>query len=191
MVHVDAPAGGRAYCIDTTEVTNAQYAAFLASAPSTATQPAPCTSNSDFTPGAWPRPADDADVPVTQVDWCDARAFCEWAGKRLCALTDGTTAGGESDERNTTRSEWAHVCAAGEVMDCSSDLVAVRSRPCCQSDGAYDLGGNAEEWTGTCSMMFGSAQCVTHDGTRCDSTRGRDQDTTRSELGFRCCADPT
>lgn len=190
MVHVEGPRDGRAYCIDTTEVTNAQYEAFLASIPDPADQPIECAgSNSSFTPDRWPRPTDRSDEPVRDVDWCDARAFCAWAGKRLCSLTDGTTVGGSDDERDPNRSEWVHACSAGDVtiVDCGVGIETVASRPCCQANGVYDLIGNVDEWTGTCS----GEDCIVHRSFQCDSTSSREKHDHDSDLGFRCCADPT
>jgi hypothetical protein len=96
MVEVTS-ASGR-YCIDSTEVTNAHYAAFLAMSP---------------TPSSgWPAPVDQGRHPVTFVDWCDAFAFCRWAGKRLCGkIGDGANA--PADLANAAKSQWFNACTAG------------------------------------------------------------------------------
>src|SRR5262249_20215926 len=52
MVSVPVPGGMTRYCIDSTEVTPAAYAAFLATNPSTMTLPASCSSKMSFVPGA-------------------------------------------------------------------------------------------------------------------------------------------
>ena len=68
--------------VDTTPVTNAQYAAFLAS-----THYAPTDTHNwlrDWAPGSPPTvPPGWDSKPVTWVDLKDARAFCAAAGKRL------------------------------------------------------------------------------------------------------------
>jgi hypothetical protein len=86
MVIVDA--GGLSFCIDSTEVTNAEYDTFLSATDGGSVEAGifdggladGCDSNLTFARIT----ADPATFPVDQVDWCDAYAFCKWAGKRLC-----------------------------------------------------------------------------------------------------------
>ena len=62
-----------AYWMDAKEVSHAEYAKFVASAGHPA-------------PRHWMQgemPPERADHPVYNVDWHDAKAYCEWAGKRL------------------------------------------------------------------------------------------------------------
>lgn len=66
-IHLDA------FQIDAREVTIAQYAAFVAAAKHRA-------------PYNWPEgkpPAGRASYAINAIDWNDAKAYCEWAGKRL------------------------------------------------------------------------------------------------------------
>lgn len=120
------PTNAGPFCIDSTEVTHAQYAAFLA-APVKPTSPAAaCASNVEFDPlkqidGAgqcpWGNPTNGAwkiqpDWPVSCVDWCDAWSFCNWAGKKLCgALDGGSNAFGAGDDPK--KSQWFHACSNG------------------------------------------------------------------------------
>lgn len=88
--------------IDPTEVSTAQYAAWLAtSPPSPPASDAACAWNTSYMPGdAAPSGAqsdcktngydfatmlrDKPDHPVACIDWCDAEAYCASQGKRLC-----------------------------------------------------------------------------------------------------------
>jgi formylglycine-generating enzyme required for sulfatase activity len=164
------------FCIDTTEVTVAQYRAFLeATQGNTSGQPAVCAWNGSYLPQlGWPPDAGSEALPVVGVDWCDALAFCAWAGKRLC----GAIGGGEvfnTPERKTnpTVDQWYHACSHGfrlypygdmyEPDWCNtSDLdaggrVAVGSLRKCVGghDGLFDMVGNVDEWEDSCDSDGG------------------------------------
>jgi sulfatase modifying factor 1 len=156
-------------CIDTTEVTNAEYLAFLTDVGADAGgEPAPCTWNTDYTPaGVWPREAGTGSDPVAQVNWCDAFMFCKWAGKRLCGLTSGGSV--PYDETNLTSDQWYAACSATGAYSypygtaynanaCNGDepdgghVVAVGSNPECVGGypGIFDMSGNVAEWEDAC-----------------------------------------
>ncbi len=183
------PPSGSPFCVDATEVTNAQYRDFLAAA---TTPPACPVPNATLEPDEWPRPAVEDDLPVDRVDWCDAAAFCAWAGKRLCgALGGGSTAGDRDAERDPMRSEWSYACTAGgtRLSFCPSDGDApAGSRDCCEVMGIHDLAGGVEEWVASCDA---SGDCLAHEGTSCSNMGSNAVDDTWRELGFRCCADPS
>lgn len=76
------------FCIDATEVTVEAYNQFIAATDKPA-QEGPCAWNDDF--GRTSNAA--GELPMVRVDWCDARAFCQWAGKRLCGRLTPDDAG--------------------------------------------------------------------------------------------------
>lgn len=177
------------YCIDRTEVTRAQYAAFLFAG--VTTQPSYCAFNTSFEVVAT---ADE--LPMTSVDWCDAYAFCAWAGKRLC-----------------TQSEWRGGCAPvgqkypygsayelGRCNDLRADSggpVPVGSLKCESALGVEDMLGNVWEWIGDCAGSTGEGDpCSFSNGGAwshqydCDQTAsGFTRRDKAADLGFRCCSD--
>jgi formylglycine-generating enzyme required for sulfatase activity len=115
------------FCIDSTEVTRAQYRAWLETSPSLEGQHERCQLWKDsFTPtdfcGEHPDiQCPDDDCPQHCVDWCDAYAFCKAAGKRLCGKTsggviDGWWTGYEellTDANDANVSQWYNACSSG------------------------------------------------------------------------------
>src|SRR5262249_50447088 len=106
--------GGGSYCIDGTEVTYTQYLVFYHANPVIMGLPVAC-NNHVYTPsGAWPPGPTQLNNPVAYVDWCDAVAYCTYAGKHLC----GKISGGSNDDPNSdpmvyasaTQSEWYNAC---------------------------------------------------------------------------------
>jgi formylglycine-generating enzyme required for sulfatase activity len=154
------------FCIDSTEVTNAQYAEFLRAGDGGAIDPR-CRWKTSHTPAkSWPPAPGDESLPVVEVDWCDAYAFCAWAGKRLCgALGGGSVATGDST--NATRSQWMYACTGGGASKyaygddnykpgvCDTNGVGrvdAGSLLGCQGGypGIFDMSGNVEEWEDSC-----------------------------------------
>ncbi len=170
---------GSAGCIDSTEVTSTQYAAFLL-AVGIPGQPAECMWNVSLVPdntgaclGAYD-PVAKPDNPVSCVDWCDAHAYCAWAGKRLC----GAIGGGPSDFTATpsTTSAWASACTGGGAHAnpygdsfapgaCNSpNLMTGATAPVGSYDkcvggypGLFDMAGNVGEWEDACRTNDGGA----------------------------------
>jgi formylglycine-generating enzyme required for sulfatase activity len=158
-----------AFCIDSTEVTSDQYAEFINSSPQIAGQPVECAWNAKYTPETeWPI-KDAGELPMSWVDWCDAYAYCAWAGKRLC----GKIGGGPNpyDASALTQSEWYFACSGGgqrtfpygtdfQLSACAvteagpgeAGAEKVGSRSACVGgfEGLFDLSGNVAEWEDSC-----------------------------------------
>lgn len=157
-------------CIDSTEVTVGEYRAFFAGVDAGALAPIPaCTWSTDFTPtGGMPSASKNA-FPITHVNWCQAYAFCSWAGKSLCGTPDGGDVpfGSYGDP---AKSVWMNACSAGGarsypygptyeagacnlvVGDATAPIAPVASFPGCVGSlpGLYDMIGNISEWELAC-----------------------------------------
>lgn len=173
MVRVPATSDAGSFCVDSTEVTNGQYKAFLGAQepPPSGSQIADCAWNTTYRPPGWTGTELD-DHPVAYVDWCDAYGFCRWAGKRLCGAVGGgaldfNTGGG------SLASEWFVACSRGGALTfpygatydpqaCVGDAydagaqstpVAVGSAPGCEGGypGLFDMSGNVSEFLDSCS----------------------------------------
>ncbi len=200
-----------AFCIDSTEVSVAQYDVFLAAVAGDAgPKPLGCPAGASL---GMPS-LNVVDDPATGMDWCSAYAYCRWAGKRLC----GRIGGGRLDlglATQRTLSEWYQACAGlgsdeypygatympGACNDKQLDAggaVRVGSLPLCQRAGVFDLAGNAEEWSDICEDTDGSTtpKCAImgdsyiDDQSKCGYGFTTGVDTSSSNIGFRCCATP-
>ncbi len=204
MSRIDVP-GGTCLWIDSTEVTVEQYRTWLEAA---------SEGNIDWEPTwcAWKtsrsNPIDTQDdscvaelfpfdsqpfaarKPMRCVDFCDAEAFCEWAGKHLCY--DYSALGTQGPRNNaeewqlacsngfTSRFPWGNAaesgCNVGQTRDdcvgpdgtCGPSLVG-DSRSCVNEHGVVDLLGNVAEWVFSCNFVdphapAGPTGCMTRGG---------------------------
>jgi formylglycine-generating enzyme required for sulfatase activity len=134
------------------------------------------------------------------VDWCDAFAYCAWAGKRLC----GKIGGGPSpfgSPADPSVSQWFRACSAGGAktypygdqfngMACVGDQYdgqpgyqmgsdtaqEVGSAQSCQGGypGVFDLSGNVREWVDSCETTNGdSDKCYRRGGGFKDNAMGQ------------------
>ena len=208
-----------AFCIDRTEVSNGAYRAFLATKPDVHKQAPYCAFNVDFdfdlgVDVCKSRKSEDS-FPATCVDWCDAKAFCEHIGKRLCGKIHG---GPLPDEgyKDATQSEWFDACSKGGELEYptgSFDASQCRGsgmtpRPirgsmgeACEGgySGLENMSGNVREWEDSCAAAVGpDDRCLTRGGAfdssgdaadlRCDTHDQRERSDTDVTIGFRCCS---
>jgi formylglycine-generating enzyme required for sulfatase activity len=112
------------------------------------------------------------------VDWCDAAAYCQAQGKRLCGKVGGG-ANPYSEYNNAIHSQWFNACSSGGLHDypygdayqdktCNGyDLDYALTTPAmsmvsCNSPesgflGVFDLSGNVREWEDSCDSYAGPA----------------------------------
>jgi len=191
--------GADSFCIDSTEVTNEQYRAYLqATGGVPSGMPGVCTFKTTHLPPSpgWPPADSHLSDPVASVDWCDALAYCLWAGKTLCGKPRGG-AHATADMNEPQKSAWFHACSKngersypygveydgsgcnGEGSPASAGVGTFAS---CEGgySALFDMSGNLEEWTDSCES----------DATGADDgclARGGNFDSTSSEL-LRCAA---
>lgn len=158
------------FCVDSTEVTVAEYTAYLAAkGGDTSGQPPECSAwNNSLVPGGWP-PAGPDTQPVVNLNWCQAYMYCAWAGKHLCGALDG----GPADPNlwyDSTASQWFKVCSHNndglhaypygnsfQPTTCNGkdDGIghAVPSLATCVGGypGVFDMSGNVLEWENSCN----------------------------------------
>jgi sulfatase modifying factor 1 len=211
MVLVPGYQGGPSFCIDSTEVTDSQYVAFL-SASDAGAQPSYCAFNSGFIPSGGAPPSDD--FPVVFVNWCDAYAYCAWAGKRLCGgIGGGSVRYQASDGSDPTKDQWYAACSQDGMLQypygmtsqpgyCdvppSGGRVQVGAFTLCVGGypGMFDMVGNVQEWEDSCSDTMGSMDsCVLRGGSFLNPNNANcphyqlviQRDFENDDIGFRCC----
>jgi formylglycine-generating enzyme required for sulfatase activity len=204
------------FCIDTTEVTRGQFLEFLA-APTedrNAAKPADCAWNT--TDPTINTTSDLRGLPVDDVNFCDAMAYCAWANKRLCGKIGGGPNAPE-DFNNQAKSEWFSVCSpdgvqtypygkdyiAARCFTLEATLEATGSRTGCAGTAkpyseVFDLSGNVFEWENSCtaSPKSTTTRCRTRGGGNMSGTTATcakddltNVDTRLAGFGFRCCRD--
>lgn len=206
--------------IDAFEVTRGHYYHFTAevAAPPTGLPPACNWKTSYVHDFAEHAPEyDDFDVPVAWVDWCDAWAYCNHVGRRLCGkVGGGATPIADFDKAGS--SQWMRACTGpsmtyfpygadpqpGYCHDQTGprEPQPVGSFPMCEGGypDVFDLSGSLSEWEDSCQAATGKADaCRLRGG---DLASGEDlvsnmacsvngtsrRDSTGSTVGFRCCS---
>lgn len=128
------------FYIDKTEVTNQQFAEFVRQR---RRQPPTHWMGGQYAPG-------EANIPVVNVSWYDARDYCEWANKRLPTEEEWEFAArGRENLLYPYGNQWKpNFSNAGETG--LQKPQAVGSYPDGASPfGVLDMAGNVAEWLGT------------------------------------------
>ena len=197
---VQVPGGG--FCIDSTEVTNTEYAEFVTAVSMGASIAMPangthCAWNGSIAPktsgdGCTPSTTDTTmhpDWPVTCVTWCDAYAYCAWAGKRICGAVDGELVQECYATVINPTNEWYEACSANgtrtypygssyvkgacntkDLYDAGFAVANVEAFDACVGgySNLYDMGGNVEEWFDSCQDLGeGGANDSCHESGDC------------------------
>jgi len=189
------------FCIDSTEVSRKHYAAFLeAKKDDLKGQPDICEFNKTFDP-VIDHPDSSGDCkeqenylapkkpenPITCVNWCQAQAYCAWAGKRLCGRLDGVNmVKVDKDPEKYEDTEWSYVCSQGgttkfaygdvfeenrcrwtnELKDISGNFPVSEKTECRGQANPWsevmNLGGGAFEWGGSCLEYNKDISCQVH-----------------------------
>jgi serine/threonine-protein kinase len=125
------------FFLDKTEVTNKQYAEFISA---TGYGPPPDWVNKSYKVGT-------GDLPVVNVTWADARAYAEWAHKRLPTEVEWEYAARGTDGR---KYPWGDEWIGGNAYTKESGLTTLQpagsARRGASPFGVLDMSGNAWEW---------------------------------------------
>jgi formylglycine-generating enzyme required for sulfatase activity len=125
--------------------------------------------------------------PLTQVTWSQAAQYCKDSGKRLCKDSEWMAACegpqklkygyGQKYRKDRCQTEGKYFVKSGTFPDCHSVY------------GAFDMVGNAGEWTsGGGVVTFGGSWDDDHSA-HCTAWQTRSIDKQYNDAGFRCCLD--
>ncbi len=203
------------FYVDSHEVTALDYATFVKAVgeAGVADQAPVCVWNLSFERGPNAVPAAEATTdPVTGVDFCDAAAYCAWAGKRLCGKVGGGSLG-LAELADATKSQWFAACggpsaqlypyggshkdaACNDASAGTGKVAPVASFEKCAGfyPGVFDMLGNVAEWVDACDGKLGQTDgCETIGGNfattpTCSSSGLKHRSEQPPGVGFRCCS---
>lgn len=140
---------------------------------------------------AYEFPNEPRQPPRTSVSWEEASALCARQGKRLCARQELLLACQGPSE---WRYPYGPVHQTGHCQDASNALARGHDHPGCRSWwGAYNLVGNAWEWTstkvGNAYWAFGGYHGEGPEASCLEAKRSFFPQNRYSSVGFRCCED--
>jgi len=191
---VRVPYGDGGFCIDSTEVTTTEYAAFLDAVSKGATIVTPpggvcnwntsvAASTTGYCTAGTTDPNAHPNRPMACVNWCDAYAYCAWAGKRMCGAVGGgpvpfgsvITPSNQQYAACSANATKAYPygssyvkgdCNTRDLYDASPAVADVESFAACVGGfpGIYDIAGNVEEWLDSCETFGdGGATDICHE----------------------------
>ena len=199
-----------AFYIDRQEVTNARYLKFVETTRHRAPQHV-VDPQYDLWVGAALSPGV-ADLPVVNVDWSDADAYCRWAGKRLPTEAEWEKAARGTDGRifpwgneapSFARLNFSRSWQGAHTLQPVGNYEAGNS-----PYGAQDMAGNVWEWvsdwydagsyaaglsrnpqgppSGSSKILRGGSWTNSADSVRATHRREEDPDMRNGDSGFRC-----
>lgn len=138
--------------------------------------------------------------PRTGISFYGAKKACEKIGKRLCSEQEWERAckGSRNIRYPYGNTFDANRCNTRNKSDQNRSVTrSGRFRKCYSPYGAYDMSGNVAEWTSSHyrgrsknRVVRGGSAKRPDWGTRCASRSSKRPSSSKSTLGFRCCADP-
>jgi formylglycine-generating enzyme required for sulfatase activity len=135
--HPERKVSLKRFFIDSTEVTNAAYKAFV---DKTGHEPPPYWAGNNYPDGTDKH-------PVVMASWFDAKAYCEWAGKRLPTEAEWEKAARGTDGRAFPWGSDFDIKKLNTLGDHGGTLPVGSFEAGKSPYGALDMSGNAQEWT--------------------------------------------